>query len=1751
MKKYFKRSGYTALLASMIVLPFLGVGSAGAAVSAHTMAEFTSYPLASSGQESVVPMVMIATSNDHQLFFKAYDDYSDLDGNGVIDTNETTYNHNYDYYGYFDSYKCYNYSTTNNRFEPASITNDKYCSGNWSGNFLNWATMTRIDTIRKILFGGHRRVDTSSETVLERSYLPHDAHSFAKHYAGTDISQLTPFSPPTQPPTGTSSTGTNVASSGTKTLRVSGGQWRSGDYVRAVPTSAREKYMEGYIEVSGNNIKITVSASSGAGSTSYSSWELTNYTRVGVTFCNTTDVPSTSVKSQDVTAPPLLKAVEGNYSLWTSNERWQCTWASGAPSDNHAANNGNNPTASGIYAQQNSPSYNDRLGQYVVRVQACVSNLIGQEKCKRYPRGNYKPIGLLQTYGDDDRLLFGMLAGSYSKNKSGGDLIYDIGSMRREIDVDNYGTFTNVAQAAGGPKANNKAEGMINAWSLYRIYGYDHSDGTYNNSGSGDNCSWGQASFNEGKCTNWGNPFAEIFLNTLRYLAGQSPSGTFRANDSNMIRGLNQPQVWNCPLDSTNRCANLSVVNFNSSGISYDGDALDGQSDGVGSIGSTQTSAQLTDIVGEGEGIHGNIYFVGENGSDNNQLCTPKTVTSLGRVEGICPEVPRLDGTYRLAGIAHYAHTNDIRPPSAGPRALDGVQKVDTYSVALATSVPKIVIPVPGATNQSVTILPACRNKTVGGNCAIVAFKVVKPHTVNGNVAEGSFYVNWEDSEQGGDYDQDMWGTISYVIDGSARTIDITTEVHAQSTGDQMGFGYVISGTTNDGFHVHSGINRFKYTDSATIVGGSDCSGTNGCRCTSTDGAHAACNIDNRASTARYTLGTSTAQLLQDPLYYAAKWGGFRDENGNNIPDLQSEYDRYDNITGIATPDGIPDNYFYSTNPKQLEEALTRVFNEILTKTASGTAAAVVASSREGTGAVYQAMFETQRMDARGRKARWIGNVQALWIDDLGWMREDNGNGVLDDYHTDPVVTTFYDPVERKTMLRRYTSESAYTFDPATATYNDRPLEDINPLWAARPILASMSNESVKTQRNYGSSAVNGRHIITWIDEDRDGVIDDGEVVAFDENSINSSNYGFLDVDSEAEADKIVNFVRGVEIEGYRSRTLDYDNDGTPEVMRLGDIVNSTPTVVGAPAEEFDLLYRDRSYGEFRAKYKNRRKVIYVGANDGMLHAFNGGFFTIDASGQKKFVTSMDSKTAHPLGAELWAYVPFNLLPHLKWLKDPDYTHVYYVDGKPRVFDAKIFSDDTDHPGGWGTVLVVGMNLGGGAMTVDTGADGFGGQGAANDMTFRSAYVLLDVTNPEVPPKVLAEITHPNLGFTTSYPTAMAVREANDGEGTVNKWYLIFGTGPTSLSSGSSTQVGRILVYDLNNMEFVSGFGPTDSRNKLKTANGSDFANSFVGAPVSVDWNLSYIADAVYFGAIGGTPASPTGRLYKIQIRNPGTADNHDAAVAAVNPTNWVGPKVLLDTNQPINVTPSVSVDNQGNHWVFTGTGRFFVTDDKSSTAQQTLYGIKDPWDRNNDGQPDSIENATEPLVNINELLDVTNAVVYTDHTVTGVSDASTFNDLITMIDGNPFASPPAAPKPGWKLNLPAPGTSASTRVVAMARLYGEMLLPPVYTPSSDLCTGEGKSDLYALYYKTGTAYPGAPIGTTTVDGKLVAVREVDLGAGLAATPGIHVDKDTGKISLRTQTSTGSFGGSGPKGVEVKTPVQPTSGETSWRLLPR
>ncbi|MDZ7922952.1 MAG: hypothetical protein U5M23_02625 [Marinagarivorans sp.] len=384
-----QQRNFVALLLSGLAVSFTAFFSV---TGAHASPQVTDYdavpPLLS---QSASPMIMLAMSNDHQLFYKSFTDYDDINGDGQLDT---TYDNDIEYAGYFDSYKCYTYSGT--VFEPASITTNKYCNASansqWSGNFLNWATMTRIDQVRKVLYGGYRSVDSSESTVLERSYLPNDAHSFAKFYNGSDLKKLTPFD----------------------------------------------------VTVNQSNTKDT-----------------------GLTLCNTTYSRSTG-RSQDVTAPPLMRVVTGNYSLWAANERYQCNY-----SDESSKSNGNDPATSGIYAYSGSPAKSQqatqtngtKVGDYNVRVKACVSEaLVGQEDCKKYPDGNYKPIGILQTFGDDGVTLWGLMTGSYKKNKSGGVLRKNIAPVTNEVNVKTDGTFIETPENGG----------IIDTINRFKIANYRH-----------------------------------------------------------------------------------------------------------------------------------------------------------------------------------------------------------------------------------------------------------------------------------------------------------------------------------------------------------------------------------------------------------------------------------------------------------------------------------------------------------------------------------------------------------------------------------------------------------------------------------------------------------------------------------------------------------------------------------------------------------------------------------------------------------------------------------------------------------------------------------------------------------------------------------------------------------------------------------------------------------------------------------------------------------------------------------------------------------------------------------------------------------------------------------------------------------------------------------------------------------------------------------------------------------------------------
>src|SRR5690606_38942397 len=138
------------------------------------------------------------------------------------------------------------------------------------------------------------------------------------------------------------------------------------------------------------------------------------------------------------------------------------------------------------------------------------------------------------------------------------------------------GTLTNEINPETGQFITPDTGGsIIGALDAMRIVGYDFNDGTYNNA---DNCSWALSAFGDGRCTNWGNPQSEIYLESLRYLAGLQPTAGFAANDSNKLSTLGTV-AWVDPVDNNNFCAPLNVIQFNASTSSYDGDQLAGAAD--------------------------------------------------------------------------------------------------------------------------------------------------------------------------------------------------------------------------------------------------------------------------------------------------------------------------------------------------------------------------------------------------------------------------------------------------------------------------------------------------------------------------------------------------------------------------------------------------------------------------------------------------------------------------------------------------------------------------------------------------------------------------------------------------------------------------------------------------------------------------------------------------------------------------------------------------------------------------------------------------------------------------------------------------------------------------------------------------------------------------------------------------------------------------------------------------------------------
>jgi len=332
------------------------------------------------------------------------------------------------------------------------------------------------------------------------------------------------------------------------------------------------------------------------------------------------------------------------------------------------------------------------------------------------------------------------------------------------------------------------------------------------------------------------------------------------------------------------------------------------------------------------------------------------------------------------------------------------------------------------------------------------------------------------------------------------------------------------------------------------------------------------------------------------------------------------------------------------------------------------------------------------------------------------------------------------------------------------------------------------------------------------------------------------------------------------------------DNEGLIDFVRgegrpwkLGDINHSNPVVVGPPDGLSDLKGTD--YDAFMTDWEDRKKVLYVGANDGMIHCFN-------------VLT----------GEELWAYIPYNLLPKLRemWAVEETTGERHFqreplVDGSPVVADVFIDADgDTSKE--WITILVCGQGRGQGSIVA-------GG-------TTGNFYFALDVTDPD-DPKPLWEFTHDRMGETWSVPVIGKISKSGG-----DAWAAFMGSGYDNVE-GSGQQGNVFYAVDLETGESFWNFEAAEVDTSPLYFTNIDSA--FPGSPSLIDIDTDGYADRIYIGDLEG-------RMWKV-----------DVSLNFVDQDSWNEEAIYTDSmNYPILTKPALWINPIATNrvpYLFFGTG--------------------------------------------------------------------------------------------------------------------------------------------------------------------------------------------------------------------------------------
>ncbi|MHB1188714.1 pilus assembly protein [Thiobacillus sp.] len=558
-----------------------------------------------------------------------------------------------------------------------------------------------------------------------------------------------------------------------------------------------------------------------------------------------------------------------------------------------------------------------------------------------------------------------------------------------------------------------------------------------------------------------------------------------------------------------------------------------------------------------------------------------------------------------------------------------------------------------------------------------------------------------------------------------------------------------------------------------------------------------------------------------------------------------------------------------------------------------------------------------------------------------------------------------------------------------------------------------------------------------------------------DASQVTALNTNASSVNDGAGANRL-NFLRGqTGITGFRSRLISV----------LGDLVNSAPAYVGVPAFNYPDNLESASYNTFRSTYSTRTPMLYVGANDGMLHGFDASYTwsdtnsSVDSDGDGNLTNDHDVvvNTANS-GKEVLAYVPSKVYPNLSKLTSTAYTHRYFVDGSPTVVD-------TFYSGAWHTMLVASL--------------GAGGQGL----------FALDVTNPSTFSEANAgsivkwEYSDADLGYVYGQPSIVKL---NTGA-----WAAVFGNGyNNSEADGSPSTTGYAYLY-------IVDIGTGALIKKISTKAGSVATPNALATPTLIDRDGDGDVDYAYAGDL-------LGNMWKFDLcdeNNQGVCDNvaTDWGVAfgtTASPQPLFVAEDASGNRQPITSAVEVTRHYSGDGYqLYFGTGKYLENGDIGTTDTQTFYSL---WDMS--VSPSTISGRSDLQ---QQTITATSTFSGEEYRTTS-SNAVAWDGLVT-----------GGTKRGWYMDL-----TAGERVVSEPSLFDKRVLFTTLIPDATACSGGGTGWLMELDAVTGAAL-GGPTFDVDGDGQVSTADNL----GTDGTYASGVKKSSIPSAVRLQKNPGGPGG--------------------------